>query len=98
MSGIKNIIRRIALAAFLVTAGSMAVAACSASGGDPVVETCQKLDECNALSAGTGVDTCVEEFDAQLRSLPASEQGDLETLLDSCLQFESCNAYLSCLN
>ena len=71
---------------------------CTDGGGDdPVARGCQRLDECNALGAGTSVDECVEEIDAQLDDLGASQRADWNGLMRSCLGFNSCDLFIDCV-
>lgn len=81
----------------VITLAVLSLAACQ-SGSDPVVESCQKLDECNALKPGVSVDECVETLDKNLDGLTASKRTDVQGLMEGCLAFESCDGFLACVN
>ena len=70
-----------------------------ACGGASIAERgCERDDECNFLPAGTSVNECVEQIENQLDMLTQSQRNDLERVIDSCLEFETCAAYDACLN
>ena len=66
--------------------------------GDAVAAGCERLDECNALNPGISVDECVQEVDVALQSATPSERNDWATLMNGCLQFDTCNAFISCID
>ena len=66
--------------------------------GDAVSAGCERLDECNALATGISVNECVQEIDVALQSATPSERNDWATLMNGCLQFDTCNAFISCVN
>lgn len=73
--------------------------ACGNGGdGDPVSEGCDRLDECNALNPGVSADECREMVDTQLENVTPSQRSDWETLMGGCLEFDTCSAFLACVN
>ena len=91
---------RLAITSVLAALMFAAIApGCTDDGGgaDPVVRGCQRLDECNALGAGVSVDECVEEIDAQLDDLGASQREDWNGLMRGCLNFNTCQLFLDCV-
>jgi hypothetical protein len=90
-----SIRRRLAIASLALAVGL--VTACG-PGSDPVVDACERLDECNALNAGISVDECIQEVDVALQSATPSERNDWATLMNGCLQFDTCNAFISCVD
>ena len=66
--------------------------------GDAVAAGCERLDECNALNPGISVDECVQEVDVALQSATPNERNDWATLMNGCLQFDTCNAFISCVD
>ena len=91
-------LRRLALALSLGVTLT-AAAACGSDGGsgDQVVAGCERLDECNALNPGVSASECVEEVEVNLQSATPSERADWETLMDGCLEFTSCEAFITCV-
>ncbi len=69
-------------------------------GGDgssgTVEEACGRLDECNLLE-GMSAGECVEEVDNALDDATSSESNDWETMMDGCLQFDSCANFTNCV-
>lgn len=93
-----KLLRSLAIAVALV-AGPTGLTACGGGGdGDPVVEGCARLDECNALNPGVSADECVEMVDTQLENVTPSQRSDWETLMGGCLEFDTCTAFLSCVD
>lgn len=78
---------------------SAGAAACG-GGGDssPVVDGCNRMDECNLLLPGISADECVEGVEVMLESRTPSARADWETLMNGCLQFESCDAFFQCVD
>jgi hypothetical protein len=75
------------------------VAACT-GGDDPASlaqRACERLDECNALTAGQSVEDCVADAQHDLDALAPGARHDTEKLVEDCLEFQTCSAYLSCL-
>ena len=64
---------------------------------DPVAESCDRLDTCNALKAGVSVDECIQDVDKSLDGLTATNRSDWNKLMDNCLGFASCDAFLTCV-
>lgn len=95
-----KILRSLALA--LVIVPGLALAGLTACGGggdsDPVSAGCDRLDECNALNPGVSADECVEMVDTQLENVTPSQRSDWETLMGGCLQFDTCSAFLACVD
>ena len=73
-------------------------AACGGSDDSGTVDgACDRLDECQVLAAaGVSRDECVEIIDTALDNATPSDRSDWETIMDSCLEFESCNAFRAC--
>ncbi|HYU16159.1 MAG TPA: hypothetical protein VEL05_08815 [Candidatus Acidoferrum sp.] len=72
--------------------------ACGGSDDPSTVEgACDRLDECQVLAAaGVSRDECVEIIDTALDNATPSDRNDWESIMDSCLEFESCNAFRTC--
>lgn len=91
-------LRRVALTlglALAVTAG----AACGGSeDADPVSDGCDRLDECNALLPGISAGECVEMVEVNLGNATPSQRNDWETLMNGCLEFDSCDAFITCVD
>jgi hypothetical protein len=91
---------------FAVTLGlALAVGAGAACGGDDdgggsgtVVEGCDRLDECNALRPGLSADECVEMVENDLDTLTPSQRNDWDTVMNGCLEFDTCDLFISCLD
>jgi len=83
------------LAALFIT---VSTTACGGSADDPVADACERLDECNALNDGISVNECVENVDRDLGLFTESERTDWEGLMRSCLNFSSCDLFLSCVD
>jgi hypothetical protein len=64
---------------------------------NPVLQACERLDECNALNAGVSVEECVEMVDRNLDQYTSSQRSDWEGLMRSCLDFDSCQLYIDCV-
>jgi hypothetical protein len=92
-----KMLHSLALALALIL-GPAGLTACGGGDGDPVAEGCDRLDECNALNAGISADECVEMVDTQLENVTPSQRSDWETLMGGCLEFDTCSAFLSCVN
>ena len=88
---------RLALS-FVAIVSCLSLAGCPGGNDDPVVETCQKFDECNALRDGVSTQECIETFDKALDGLTDTKHKDALGLMRSCLQFSSCEGFLSCVN
>lgn len=93
---ITTTLRRFALGALLALAVPL-FAACG-GGSDPVVDACERLDECNALGAGISVSECVEEVDRFRNDFTPSERNDWDRLMEGCLGFDGCSTFLSCVD
>ncbi len=91
-----KILRALALTLGLVVGPGLV--ACGGGDGDPVADGCDRLDECNALNPGISADECVEMVDTQLENVTPSQRSDWETLMGGCLEFDTCSAFLSCVN
>lgn len=89
-------LRRVALGAFLLLAVP-AVTACG-GGSDPVVEACERLDECNVLNSGVSVGECVEQLDRARDLATESERNDWDRLMEGCLGFDSCSTFINCVD
>ncbi len=70
----------------------------SACGGSTVEQACERLDECNALAQGVSVEDCVQETENVLDMLTESQRKDALKVIEDCLDFESCTAYVSCVS
>lgn len=83
----------------ILVAGVVALAAgCSAGDTGSVAErSCERADTCNALDVGQSVDDCSASLDAQLDTLSAAQRADLEKILGACLEFQTCTAFLNCV-
>jgi hypothetical protein len=90
-----SIRRRLAIASLALAVGL--VTACG-PGSDPVVDACERLDECNALNAGISVSECIEEVDRFRDDFTASERNDWDRLMEGCLGFDGCGTFLSCVD
>ena len=94
-----KMLRSLALALVLVPGLALAgLTACGNGGADPVEAGCDRLDECNALNPGVSAEECVEMVDTQLENVTPSQRSDWETLMGGCLQFDTCTAFLSCVD
>jgi hypothetical protein len=84
----------------ILVAGMVALlAGCSASDTGSVAEqACERLDTCNALNVGESVDDCTASTESDLGKLSAAQRADVEKLLGDCLEFQTCSAYLNCLD
>jgi hypothetical protein len=76
----------------------MFLAGCPSDQPDPVAESCQRLDTCNALKAGVSVDECVQDVDKSLDGLTATNRSDWNKLMNNCLGFAACADFLTCVN
>ncbi|HWM84661.1 MAG TPA: hypothetical protein VNO33_02460 [Kofleriaceae bacterium] len=92
-------VRRFALVLGLGIALS-GLTACPGGGddADAVTAGCERLDECNALRPGLSANECIEEVDVSLQGATPSERSDWETLMEGCLEFETCGAFISCVD
>jgi hypothetical protein len=94
-------LRRLALVFGLALTLTSAAACGGDDGGgstDAVVGGCERLDECNALAAGISADECIEMIDTSLEQATPSQRADWETLMSGCLQFETCSAFIQCVD
>jgi hypothetical protein len=89
---------RAALAVVVLSLGLTGAAACNGDDADPVTEGCDRLDECNALNPGISAGECVEQVDVTLENATPSQRNDWETLMEGCLEFDTCSAFLSCVD
>jgi len=87
--------RLVLIASFALSA--LSVGACGTDNPDPVQESCQRLDTCNALNTGISVDECVQDVDKSLDGLTADNRKDWDTLMKNCLSLASCETFLSCV-
>jgi len=65
--------------------------------GSELHRSCERADECNLLQ-GVSVDECTENAERRAEDLNDDEATDLDTMLDECLDWESCDAFRECLN
>jgi hypothetical protein len=65
--------------------------------GSELHRTCERADECNLLR-GVSVEECTENSERRAEDLNDDEATDLDTMLDDCLDWESCDAFQECLN
>lgn len=86
-----------ALLSALVAGGALHLAACTTPGDDdPVGDFCGRLDECNALPAGSSAADCSDYFGDCVDELSSSEAADWRTAMADCLEYQACSTLIDC--
>ncbi len=94
MLSISNL-RRFATA--LALALALGITGCGGGDdSDTPSAACERADECNLL-AGISQDECIEEVENDLDSLTESQRDDWATLMEGCLEFETCTLFTDCV-
>lgn len=65
--------------------------------GSQLDRACERADECNLLQ-GVSAEECTQNAERRAKDLNDDEATDLDTMLDDCLEWESCDAFRECLN
>ena len=90
-------LRRLALTLGFAVALTGGAACGGSDDADPVADGCDRLDECNALLPGISAGECVEMVEVDLQGATPSQRNDWETVMNGCLEFDSCEAFIQCV-